>query len=123
MAYRVDISLPALADAEDAYLWIKYHSPETAGDWYEGLLQTVFSLEEFPLRCPLARESADAGQQVRQLLYGKRGRTFRILFGIEWDEATDEDIVRVFRIWHSSRRSPTVDEIREGQIKIEPEEF
>ncbi len=27
MAYRVDISLPALADAEEAYLWLKEHSP------------------------------------------------------------------------------------------------
>ncbi|MGE0133308.1 MAG: type II toxin-antitoxin system RelE/ParE family toxin [Blastocatellales bacterium] len=120
MAYRVDISLPALADAEESYLWIKYQSPETAGDWYEGLLQAIFSLENFPLRCPIAPESDFVGREVRQLLYGKRPRIHRILFGIEEDSETGEDVVRIFRIWHSSRRRPTGDEIREGQVKEEP---
>lgn len=121
MAYRVDISIPVLADAEDAYLWIRFHAPAIAGEWYEGLLAAIFSLENFPLRCPLASESKDVGQEVRQLLYGKRGRTYRILFGIEKDETTGEDVVRIFRVWHSARRSLRADEIREGIQKLEPE--
>jgi hypothetical protein len=36
-------------------------------------------------------------------------------------EATGEDVVRIFRVWHSSRRSPRVDEIREGIQQMEPE--
>ncbi len=121
MAYRVDISLPALTDAEEAYLRVKYHSPDSAGDWYEGLLRAIFSLENFPLRCAIARESAGTGQAVRQLLYGKGNRRYRILFGIEQDEATGDGVVRIFRIWHSSRKRPTTDEIREGQIRQKPQ--
>jgi len=68
MAYRVDISVPALADAEDAYLWLKEHSPASAGNWYEGLLDAIFSLESFPTRCPVASESVEIGKEINQLL-------------------------------------------------------
>ena len=115
MAYRVDISLPALADAEEAYLWLKERSADRAVDWYEGLLETVFSLENFPTRCPLAPESADIGKEIRQLLYSKRGRVYRILFAITHDEQAGEDVVRIFRIWHSARARIEASEIEEGE--------
>jgi plasmid stabilization system protein ParE len=76
MEYRVDIAPAALQDAEDAYLWIKAQaSSEVAGEWYEGLLAAIFTLERSPLRCALAPESEDLGREIRQLLYGKRGST------------------------------------------------
>ena len=115
MTYRVDISPSALQDAEDAYLWLKERSPDRAGQWYEGLLETIFSLENYPERCPVAPESADIGKEIKQLLYGKRGRVYRILFGITRDETTGEDVVRIFRIWHSTRRRIKADEIKEGE--------
>ncbi len=121
MAYRVDISLPALTDAEEAYLWIKYQAPESAGDWYEGLMKAIFSLENFPARCPVAPESDDLGTEVRQLLYGKRTHTYRILFSIEDDKTTAEQVVRIWRIWSSLRRQPYVDELKEGAEEIKPE--
>jgi plasmid stabilization system protein ParE len=65
MAYRVDISPSALADAEVSYFWIKEHTPDAAGEWYEGLLETIFSLENFPTRCSLAPESEDIGKEIR----------------------------------------------------------
>jgi len=115
MAYRVDISPSALQDAEDAYFWIlSQTSTAIAGQWYEGLLEAVFSLENFPLRCPLAPESDDLGKEVRQLLYGKRGNQYRILFGIWWDDNTAENVARIYRIRHSARRRITAEEIREG---------
>ncbi len=117
MAYRVDISLPALADAEEAYLWLKERSPERAGHWYEGLLETIFSLENLPTRCPLAPESKDLGKEVRQLLYGKRGRVYRILFGITRDDQAGEDVVRIFRVWHSARARAEASDIEEGESK------
>ncbi len=115
MAYRVDISPSALADADAAYFWIKEHSPDAAGDWYEGLLETIFSLENFPTRCRLASESADLGKEVRQLFYGKRGRVYRILFAITRDEQAGEDVVRIFRIWHGARARIEASEIKEGE--------
>ena len=113
MAYRVDISPSALQDAEDAYLWVKYHAPEKAGEWYEGLLQAIFKLEKSPRHCPLAPESEDLGREIRQLLYGSRRRSYRILFGFGEDQKTGEKVVRIFRIRHSSRRRITADEIKE----------
>jgi plasmid stabilization system protein ParE len=115
MAYRVDISPSALQDAEDAYLWVKYHSAEKAGEWYEGLLRAVFSLEKSPRRCAVAPESRDLGREVRQLLYGSRRNAYRILFGIGADAQSGEKVVRVYRIRHASRRRIRVEEIAEGE--------
>lgn len=114
MAFRVDIAPSALQDAEDAYLWIKAHAPSTAGDWYEGLLEAIFSLENFPLRCPLAPESQDIGKEIRQLLYGKRRRSYRILFGLSRDETTGDEVVRIYRIRHHAQRRATAGDIEAG---------
>lgn len=114
MGYRVDISPSALQDAEDAYLWVKYHSPDSASQWYEGLLEAIFSLEKSPRRCPLAPESHDLGREIRQLFYGTRRRSYRILFGIGDDPKTEEKVVRVYRIRHGSRRPFFPDEMTEG---------
>ena len=115
MAYRVDISPSALQDAEDAYLWILKRAPGRAGAWYEGLLKAIYGLEDLPSRCPLAPESEDIGIAIRQLLYGKKGRVYRILFAVGHDDAADEDVVRIFRIWHSARRKATPEDIQQGE--------
>lgn len=119
MAYRVDISPSDLQDAEDAYLWIKEQAPGRAGAWYEGLLDAIYGLENFPLRCPLAPESEDIGIAIRQLLYSKKGNIHRILFAVGYDAATGEDVVRIFRIRHSARLKLTPEELQEGEGKEE----
>jgi plasmid stabilization system protein ParE len=43
----------------------------------------IASLAEFPKRCPLAPENSAFPFEVRQLLYGKKPHTYRILFTIE----------------------------------------
>jgi len=103
MAYRVEISIPALKDAEKAFLYIRDDASEKAKDWYEGLLKTIFTLENSPLRCAVAQESKDAGIEVRQLLYGNKKHSFRILFGVSLDAKTGEKVVRIYRIRHGSR--------------------
>ena len=115
MAYRVDISPSALQDAEDAYLWIKIRAPSRTGAWYEGLLTAIYGLEQLPTRCPLAPESEDIGMAIRQLLYGKKGGVYRILFAVGHDDAADEDVVRIFRIWHGARLNATPEEIQQGE--------
>jgi plasmid stabilization system protein ParE len=71
MAYRVDISLSALQDAEDAYRWIKRRASREANARYKGLLKAINGLEHHPTRCPIAPESEDLGMLIRQRLYGK----------------------------------------------------
>ncbi len=111
MTYRVDISIPALQDAETAFLWIRDFNLESAKAWYEGLLETVFSLEEFPFRCPTAPESKFLGREIKQLLYGKGSQTYRIFFEV----SESEKVVRIYRIWHSSRNWITKEEFEEGK--------
>ncbi|HZP84671.1 MAG TPA: helix-turn-helix domain-containing protein [Chthonomonadaceae bacterium] len=93
MAYRVSISPAALRDAEAGYLWLKEQvSERQATKWYNGLVEAVYSLDTLPLRCPLAAESAELGMALRQLLYGKRSATYRILFALMREG--DEEVVR-----------------------------
>jgi plasmid stabilization system protein ParE len=117
MTYRVDISPSALKDAEEVYLWMREQSPSRANAWFVGLIDAIFSLENFPARCPLAPESENIGKEIRQLLYGKRGQIYRIIFGIVRDEATGEEIVRVYRVWHGAR-----DRLQAGDIEEEENE-
>jgi plasmid stabilization system protein ParE len=111
MTYRVDISIPALQDAESAFLWIRDFDLESAKSWYEGLLESVFSLEEFPARCPTAPESKFLGREIKQLLYGQGRQTYRIFFEI----IENEKAVRIYRIWHSSKDWITKEAFEEGK--------
>jgi plasmid stabilization system protein ParE len=99
MAYRCELTRRALRDAEEAYEWIARDSPRRAARWYARLLTAIRSLEEHPRRCPIAPESESVGQEIRQLLYGRRGGVYRILFVIR-----DESLVRVLAIWHGARQ-------------------
>lgn len=111
MEFRVDISIPALQDAESAFLWIRDFNPQKAKAWYEGLLEAVFSLEESPQRCALAPESKFLGREIKQLVYGKRSQTYRIFFEI----IESEKVVRIYRIWHSSRNWITKEDFEQGK--------
>lgn len=92
-AYRVEPTDKALLDAGGAYFWISERSEKAGLRWYEGLLKAFRSLEQNPLRCPLAPESAFFEQEIRQLIYGR----YRILFTVEGGT------VLVLRVRHGVR--------------------
>ena len=71
--YHVEITAIAAAELREAYLWIQEDSPERAVRWREGLLKQVERLETLPGRCSLAPENAFFAEEIRQLLYGRRG--------------------------------------------------
>jgi plasmid stabilization system protein ParE len=98
MNYRVELMATAKAEAEEAYLWIHKQSPTRAVKWYNGLIDAIESLEFSPHRCPLAPEAPAFRQEIRQLLYGKRGGVYRILFEIRGD------VVYVLHIRHGARK-------------------
>ena len=93
MSYRVVITTEADNDARAIARWITQYSPEKAVHWFFDFLDATDSLQNFPARCPLARESS-AKKEVRQLLFGKH----RILFSIEG--AT----VRVLHVRHQRQK-------------------
>ncbi len=95
--YRVIIEPEALAGIESAYQWIADYSPDRAGTWVNGLIQTVQSLTTMPTRCPLAPENEYFSEEIRQIFYGKRSRVYRILFTLREDE------VHILFVRHSAQ--------------------
>ncbi len=116
MAFYLDFSDAASMDAQDALAWMEQHSPKYAADWYIGLMDAIFSLEEMPRRCPFAPENDFSTREVRQLFYTKRSITYRIVFVIV-KEATDEEAgeLRVYRIRHGAQRPLTAGEFKQGE--------
>jgi plasmid stabilization system protein ParE len=104
MTYKLIIQPPALADLNEAYRWIAERSPENAARWFNGFHAKLRTLEYSPGRCGVAPESEQIGQQVRQLIYGRRGGTYRVLFVVRDDE------VHVLHIRHAARDTMTPEE-------------
>ena|SRR5438067_13372787 len=99
MTYRIEIMPRALSDAQEAYDWYYQRSPDWADRWFRGLLAAISSLEEWPGRWPVTKEKHGYNYEVRQLLYGRRKQTYRILYTI------GEDTVKILHIRHASRKS------------------
>ncbi len=85
-----------MQDAEQAYLWIAERDPD-GGERWDGIVETVLSLEQMPLRCPLAPEDPYFEEEIRMLLYGRRRGQFRILLTVSGDRVLVLHIRRAFR--------------------------
>ena len=83
MQYRVVLADSAKADAENLYQWVIERAPLRGPEWFDKLLDCLYSLDHSPNRCPLAREALRSHREIRNLLYGKRGNVYRILFEID----------------------------------------
>lgn len=86
-------------DIQSAYdWWAENRSAAEAIRWYEGIYQTIKSLEELPERCLIAPQTSLLDQALRQLHYGIGARpTHRIVFAI------NENEVVILRIRHASQ--------------------
>lgn len=109
MAYRVDISAPALIDTRNIFEWLRESSESRAEEWIRALITAKDSLKEFPNRCPIAPEGRAFPVEVRQLLFGKGKRQWRIVFGVSIDEVTGENVVSIYRVRDS--RQDRLDEL------------
>lgn len=98
MEFLVELSAKARGDAEDLLAWLEQQSAGAAGyHWFYELEQAIESLARFPRRCAVAEEGTRFGREVRQLIYGKKNREYRILFTII------ESKVEIIRILHGRR--------------------
>ena len=87
MSYQVKILGRAMADADAIYLWIAKRSRQGAWRWHEALLSAAAILSEQPHQHPLAPESQELPEVVRELLFKTpRGRKYRLLFVIFGNE-------------------------------------
>jgi toxin ParE1/3/4 len=87
MAFR--IKTRAKRDLDGILAWLLAQGAGENGlRWSYGLREAVKSLAHAPHRCPLAPENAPFDFEVRQLLYGRKPRVYRILYTIEGDTAS-----------------------------------
>jgi len=107
MKYKLIIQPRALAELDEAYRWIAQRSPENAARWFNRFVEALQTLERFPGRCGVAPESEQIGQEIRQLLYGRRGGAYRALFVVRDDE------VHILHIRHAARNSMTPEDFFE----------
>jgi plasmid stabilization system protein ParE len=63
------------------------------------------TLETYPERCTLAAEAEEIGLEIRELLFGRRQGTYRILFRIRGP------VVQILRIWHGARDRLTAHDV------------
>jgi plasmid stabilization system protein ParE len=88
MEYRVVLADSAKADAESLYQWVIERAPLRGPEWFEGLMECLYSLNHSPGRCPLALEARRSHRGIRNLLYGTRRNAYRILFEIDEQRQT-----------------------------------
>jgi len=98
MTYRVIIQPTAEAELDAAYRRIRARASAAAARWFNGIVEAINTLQEFPARCPLAPENGHFAEEIRQLLYGRRRDRYRILFTI------GEETVHVLHIRHGAQR-------------------
>jgi plasmid stabilization system protein ParE len=106
MSYQVRILARAQQDFEDYVAWISERSPQGAERWVAAFEATLSRLEQNPFVAPIANESEELGEEVRNIMFRTRaGRTFRALFVVVGDE------VRILRIRGSGQAPATRDDI------------
>jgi plasmid stabilization system protein ParE len=92
MCYRVNMLARARGDFDAIIGWIAERSPEGADRLAVRFEEALANLEENPFVAPVAPESKDLGERVRQIMFRtKAGRTFRALFVVV---GTDVRILR-----------------------------
>jgi len=97
MRYLVRLSSRAIRDLETIYEFIQAQASDAASEWFKSLVETIHSLEQFPERGSSAAEN----RRVRQLLFGDRANTYRILYRVDKRRGA----VDVLHIRHGARAS------------------
>ena len=113
MAFRVEIAPQAFDDLDSIADYIKERSRSALAErWFSGLIDDIDSLKNMPARCPVAAESEELGREVRLLLHGRKTRTYKIYFSIDY-ETPSRGTVRVLHVRHWARKPPGKDEFQE----------
>lgn len=112
--YRVELSEPAEVELQNCYLSrSRIIAEDKALRWYQGLLDAIHSLNEWPRRFQMVELASSAGVEVRRMLYGKGPGAYHVIYriiepaeGDQGDEDGEPGIVRVQSIVSAVRRPP-----------------
>ena len=105
MPYLVRLADRALRDMEAIYEFIEADASERATAWFNKLAEEIHSLEGFPERGAVIRES----KKLRHLLFGKKSSTYRIIYTVD----KRNDVVNVLHIRHGARAALSIKEKRQ----------
>lgn len=106
MKFQVRLSARAERDVDGVLRWFREQRATAAGGrWLAKLMSRIDTLEKQPDRCRLADEAPDVGIELRELLFGRRPSTYRILFEIQ------APVVHILRIRHAARDALTPDDL------------
>jgi plasmid stabilization system protein ParE len=111
VAYQVVLADAAKADTNQIYDWVVKRAPIRGPEWFEELVECLYSLEELPYRCALAREANEARREIRCLLFGKRKHAYRILYEVDEVRQT----VWILNIRHGALRDLAPEQF--GQLR------
>ena len=95
MAYPIKILPRAERDLSQLYHHVNATGSQTAFRWYNGLKQTILTLETDPNRCPFISEDA----RFRHLLYGRKPHVYRIIYRV----FEQQRVVEIMFIRHGKR--------------------
>ncbi len=96
MAWRVELTARAERDLEQIFQFINATDSATAARWFDGLEDTIESLNTLPER----GTTTDYDPNLRFLLYGNKPHIYRILYRIH----ARPDRVIVTHIRHGARK-------------------
>ncbi|HSY66141.1 MAG TPA: type II toxin-antitoxin system RelE/ParE family toxin [Terriglobales bacterium] len=100
MAYHIEFAERAARDLESLYVEKNASESQAASRWYNGLEREVYTLANYPNRCPAAPEARKLRRELRHLLYGKKPHVYRIIYEVNERRQT----VWVLTIRHGARR-------------------
>src|SRR5579864_5912560 len=95
MPYLVRLTDRALRDLEAIYEFIEATTSERAFAWFNELVEAIYSLDRLAERGAAVPES----KRLRQLLFGKRPDTYRIIYTVHKRSRA----VNVLHIRHGAR--------------------
>jgi toxin ParE1/3/4 len=98
MAYQVRLTRRALRDLARIYQDIQDIQVEVstqAVSWFNGLEETIYSLEQHPDRSPTIPKNSN----LRHLLYGRKPHVYRIIYEVKKRTST----VSVLHVRHGAR--------------------
>lgn len=101
--WSVIVELPAQQDIAEAHAWLAERDPAAADRWFNGIYDTIGSLEMFPERCSLAPASTFLNREIRETFHGRRQHKYRILFTVTENE------VHVLHVRHGIPPPPARD--------------
>ena len=101
--YEVRLSEPAESDIDSHYQFLFMRDPRLADTWRTLLTEVVASLSELPHRCSIAPESGRFQQVIRQLWFGSRNSSWRIVYTVIEDASTDTYLVKILRVRHHAQ--------------------